>query len=207
MSEGLSKKQEMFVSEYLVDLSASQAAIRAGYSSSDARNAGYRNLKRPEVKAAIEEAQAPRLAKLALDADAVLDELATIARANVLDYIAFNERGEPTVDLSQLDRDQAAALSEVTIEEFAAGTGGRPATRRIRFRMHNKLAALDKLARHFGLLRERVGPEAAEVAPEEEHDPRQMARAVMAIFEEAALAEEAEAQGEAAAPGVDGGMQ
>jgi len=125
MSEEMSKKQELFVSEYLVDLNATQAAIRAGYSRSDARNAGYRNLRQPQVKAAIDKAQAPRLAKLALDADAVLAELTRIARANLLDYMRFDENGIPIVDPSQLDRESAAALSEVVVEEFLAAKPGR----------------------------------------------------------------------------------
>ena len=194
MSEELTRKQEMFVAEYLVDFNAAQAAIRAGYSRGDARNAGYRLLRRPKIQAAIAAAQAPHLARLRLDADAVLTELARVAQANVLDYIRFGNGGEPIVDLSQIDRDRAAALSELTIEEVAAG-GGRPAIKRTRFRMHDKLAALDKLARHFGLLRERPGPDPAEVASEEpEHDPRQVARAVIAILEQAQFADEAEAE-------------
>jgi phage terminase small subunit len=190
MSDGLSKKQELFVSEYLVDLNATQAAIRAGYSRRDARNAGYRNLRQPQVKAAIDKAQAPRLAKLALDADTVLTELTRIARANLLDYMRFDEDGAPIVDLSQLDRETAAPLSEVVVEEFLAARPGRPAVRRVRFRLHDKLAALDKLARHFGLLRERVGadnPDGVEAGPQ--YNPRQVARAVVAILGEAAIAE------------------
>ena len=194
MSDELSKKQELFVSEYLVGLNATQAAIRAGYNPRHARNAGYRNLKQPQVKAAIDQAQAPRFAKLALDADAVLAELARIAQANILDYMRFEPDGTPIVDLSRVDRETAAALSEVVVEEFLAARPGRPAVRRVRFRLHDKLAALDKLARHFGLLRERASletPDGSEVGPR--HDPRQVARAVIAILEEARLAEEAEA--------------
>jgi phage terminase small subunit len=193
MSDGLSKKQELFVSEYLVDLNAAQAAVRAGYSRRDARNAGYRNLRQPQVRTAIDKAQAPRLAKLALDADTVLAELARIAQANILDYMRFDENGTPIVDLSRLDRETAAALSEVVVEEFLAARPGRPAVRRIRFRLHDKLAALDKLARHFGLLRDRVSlenPDSAEAGPQ--HDPRQVARAVIAILEQARLADEEE---------------
>jgi phage terminase small subunit len=123
----------------------------------------------------------------------VLIELARIARANVLDCIRFGDDGAAIVDLSQLDRDQSAGLSELTIEEVAAGSRGRPAVKRTRFRMHDKLAALDKLARHFGLLRERAVA-AAEPAGHEEpgHDPRQVARAVYQILQSAQLADEAE---------------
>jgi phage terminase small subunit len=204
MSEGLSKKQELFVSEYLVDLNAAQAAVRAGYSRRDARNAGYRNLRRLEIRAAIDKAQAPRLAKLALDADAVLAELTRIARANLLDYMRFDKDGTPIVDLSRLDRETAAPLSEVVVEEFLAARPGRPAVRRLRFRLHDKLAALDKLARHFGLLRERVSLETSdEPEAKPQHDPRQVARAVLAILEQARLAEEEEEAEAADAAAVD----
>lgn len=190
MAEKLTGKQRLFVAEYLVDLNATRAAIRAGYVERSASNAGHRNLRKPKIQAAIAEAQAPRLTRLDMDAAAVLAELARIARANVLDYMRIGEDGEPVVDFSRLDRDKAAALSEVTIDDFtgARGTNKRE-IRRIKFRVHDKLAALDKLARHFGVLRERLSlenPEGANIAPQ--HDTRQVARAVVAILESARIA-------------------
>lgn len=65
MAEGkLTGKQSLFVAEYLVDLNATQAAIRAGYSSDSARHVGYRNLSNPDICAAIAGCQSPRLARL-----------------------------------------------------------------------------------------------------------------------------------------------
>jgi len=186
MSDGkLTGKQKLFVAEYLVDLNATQAAIRAGYSPASAYNAGYRNLVNPEVQAAIAEAQSPRLARLDMDANDVLHELARIARSNVLDYMQIGAEGEPIVDFSRLDRDKASALSEVTVEDFTVGRGAdKRDVRRIKFRLHDKLAALDKLAKHYGLLRERMSLENADgsaLAPK--HDPRQVARAIVAILQ------------------------
>jgi phage terminase small subunit len=54
----LSEKQKRFVSEYLIDLNATQAAIRAGYSAKTARSVGSENLTKPDIAAAIAEAQA-----------------------------------------------------------------------------------------------------------------------------------------------------
>jgi hypothetical protein len=99
--------------------------------------------------------------------------------------------GEPIVDFSQLDRATAAALSEVLVEDFthARGTGKRE-VRRIRFRLHDKLAALRELAKHFGLAREQGGLETSDDAGRApRHDTRQVARAVVAILESAAIAE------------------
>lgn len=189
----LTGKQALFVAEYLADLNATQAAIRAGYSPTRAGKTGWENLRKSNIRAAITGAQAPRLAKLDMDAEAVLAELSRIAQANVLDYMRIGEEGEPIVDFSRLDRDQAAALSEVTVEDFPrARDSGKREVRRVRFRMHNKLAALRELARHFSQAREDVGRASSEARdPAPQHDPRQVARAVVAILESAAIADEA----------------
>ena len=50
----LNKKQQRFVTEYLIDLNSTQAAIRAGYSTKTAYSIGQENLKKPEIKTAIE---------------------------------------------------------------------------------------------------------------------------------------------------------
>ena len=148
----LTGKQRLFVAEYLGDLNATQAAIRAGYSRTSARTAGWRNLRRPEVQAAIAEAQAPRLAQLAIEAETLLAELARIAQANVLDYMRIGEGGEPIVDFSRLDRASAAALSEIVVEDFPNARGaGKREVRKVRFRLHDKLAALRVLAKLFGV--------------------------------------------------------
>lgn len=54
---GLTDKQQRFVDEYLIDLNATQAAIRAGYSEKTAYSVGHENLKKPEIQKAIQEAQ------------------------------------------------------------------------------------------------------------------------------------------------------
>lgn len=185
----LTERQRRFVAEYLTDLNATRAAIHAGYSPKSARVAGYRNLGKPAVRKAIAAAQGPRLAALELTAAEVLQELARIARANVLDYMRIDDKGRPDVDLGGLTRDTAAALCDVRVED----DGER---RRITFRMHDKLAALDRLARHHGLLRERVSIETPEEPPARpQYDARHVARAICAILREAA--EEAAAEQEA----------
>ena len=184
----LTAKQKLFVAEYLADPSATRAAIRAGYSPRTARVIGYVNLQKPVIQAAIIKAQAPRLRRLDMAAEDVLIELARIAGANVLDYMRIDADGAPIVDFAGLDRESAAAISEITVEEVGQGRGvEKREVRRIKFRLHDKLAALDKLAKHFGLLRERMSlenPDGSSLQPR--HDPRQVARAVIAILERAA---------------------
>lgn len=71
----LTPKQAAFAREYLVDLNATQAAIRAGYSEKTAYSQGQRLLKNAEVQAAIAKAQAQRAKRLQLTADDVLKGL------------------------------------------------------------------------------------------------------------------------------------
>jgi phage terminase small subunit len=188
---GLSERQQQFVTEYLVDFNAARAAIRAGYRPTSARATGSRNLRRPAVRAAIAAAQAPRLAALELSAEEVLRELARVARANLLDYMRIDDKGMPDVDLAGLTRDRAAAIRDIEVESFGEGKRER---RRIRFKMHDKLAALDRLARHYGLFREAPSPAEPDAPPgKPQYDPRQVARAILLILREAGEADAAEA--------------
>lgn len=72
-------KQAAFIREYLVDLNATQAAIRAGYSERTAGRTGHENLKKPEIAAAIQKAQEQRAQKLEITAEEVLTNLRLIA--------------------------------------------------------------------------------------------------------------------------------
>ncbi|WP_157230842.1 terminase small subunit [Kiloniella laminariae] len=71
-SAKLSARQSRFVEEYLVDLNATQAAVRAGYSPAGAQQSGSRVLGMPAVRTAVDQALAERSARLKIDADYVL---------------------------------------------------------------------------------------------------------------------------------------
>lgn len=71
----LTPRQERFVQEYLVDLNATQAAIRAGYSVKTARQVASENLTKPNVQAAIEARRQVRAARAELSQDWVLRRL------------------------------------------------------------------------------------------------------------------------------------
>ena len=112
----LTLKQARFVKEFLIDLNATQAAIRAGYSAKTAAAIGHENLKKTEVDRAITEAQRTIEEKLDISAERVVMELAKLAFSNMLDYTKVTEYGQLDTDLSNLTRDQAAAIAEVTSE-------------------------------------------------------------------------------------------
>lgn len=71
----LTDKQRRFVDEYLVDLNATQAAIRAGYSKKTAGQIGEQNLKKLEIAAAIQKAQAARAKRTEVTQDEVIKDL------------------------------------------------------------------------------------------------------------------------------------
>lgn len=74
-SDGVGKltdKQKRFIEEYLIDLNATQAAIRAGYSERTAYSIGEENLKKPEIKRAIDEAQLNRSNRVQITQDDVI---------------------------------------------------------------------------------------------------------------------------------------
>lgn len=75
----LTAKQKRFVAEYLVDGNATQAAIRAGYSKATAYSIGAENLKKPEIAAAIEAAQAKIAGKLGITAERVIQRVALVS--------------------------------------------------------------------------------------------------------------------------------
>ncbi|MNV48266.1 Terminase small subunit [compost metagenome] len=78
----LTAKQKLFVKEYLVDLNATQAAIRAGYSAKTAGSVGQENLTKPEIQIAIQRAMNKRAAKVEITAEMVMQRWWDIATAN-----------------------------------------------------------------------------------------------------------------------------
>ena len=87
----LTDKQRAFVAEYLKDLNATQAAIRAGYSAKTARKIGNENLTKPDIAQASSEAKAERAERTKVDADWLLNRLAAEADADLADL--YNEDG------------------------------------------------------------------------------------------------------------------
>ena len=83
----MTKKQKLFVEEYLIDLNATQAAIRAGYSPDTAGSIGGENLKKPEISAAIAKAMAERSRRTGINQDRILQEIAKLALVNIDDVV------------------------------------------------------------------------------------------------------------------------
>jgi phage terminase small subunit len=83
----LTDKQEMFCREYLVDLNATQAAIRAGYSDKTANRTASENLSKPDIQNRISELKAARNEDVGVNAAYVLKRLVEIDQMDVVDIL------------------------------------------------------------------------------------------------------------------------
>ena len=153
----LTPKQQRFVEEYLIDLNATQAAIRAGYSEKTAKVIAAQNLSKLNVQEAIEEAQNKRAERTEITQDMVLQELAKIGFSNMLDYMTKTDSGDLVPDFSALTRDQSAAISEITVETYTEGRGeGAEEVKRVKFKLSDKRAALVDMGRHLGMFKDKI---------------------------------------------------
>ena len=163
----LNPKQRRFVEEYLIDLNATQAATRAGYSPATANEQGARLLAHASVKEAIRRGQAARSERTQITQDMVLRELAKIGFSDIRRAVKWRsslvtEEDQPdggdvlvvktivsnTVELiasEDLDDDTAAAISEISQN----ATGG------VKMKMYDKKGALVDIGRHLGMFVER----------------------------------------------------
>ena len=145
----LNPRQIVFAKEYLVDLNATQAAIRAGYAAKDADVQGPRLLGNVRIAALIQDGMDERAARTGVTVDKVIRELARIGFSDMLDYASFSKYGVALNDSKTLSEDQARAISEVsqTVTQY----GGS-----IKFKLHNKTDALQLLGRHLKLFIDRT---------------------------------------------------
>ena len=156
MAAGLTEKQKRFADEYLIDLNATQAAIRAKYSAKTADAAASRMLANVKIAKYIQGRQGKLQRRTEISQDKVLAELAKIGFSNIKDYLNYrtvlrevdrDENGDPVYDwamiVDALDSDQVdgAPIQEVRIARDGTFI----------FKLYNKLDALEKIAKHLGL--------------------------------------------------------
>lgn len=143
----LNAKQTRFVDEYLKDLNATQAAIRAGYSKNTARSIGAENLSKPDIQAEISLKMGKRSERTEISADRVLLELSRLAFMDARK--AFNKNGS-LKPIHELDDDTAAAVAGMDITEFGSGDEQSGVVKKIK--LSDKKGALELIMRHLGML-------------------------------------------------------
>ena len=147
----LTDKQRIFIKEYLVDLNATQAAIRAGYSKKTAEIIGHENLRKPNIATIIQEEMDKRAAKIDITAEKVLQELAKLAFGNIKNL--YDENGQ-LLHPRDLPDEVSATITEVTERVVQVGEGN--ATLERKFKVSDKKASLELLGKHLKLFTEKI---------------------------------------------------
>jgi phage terminase small subunit len=137
---------ELFAQEYLTDLNAVQAAIRAGFAKSTAKKKAYQLVGNETVQARIAELKALRIERIVVTQDSIVEELARVGFSNIADMCSFTGRELVINDLSELTPAQRSAIAEI---ECQPGTPEFPG--KIKIKLHPKIAALNTLAEHLGM--------------------------------------------------------
>lgn len=142
----MTQKQKRFIEEYLIDLNATQAAIRAGYSPDTAQQTGSENLSKPVIRAQIDRAMAERSKRTGVNAERVVQELAKIAFVNAAEVI---DPKTATVKEDALPED-TAAIQSVKVKTFGEDGLERE------IKMADKLKALELLGKHLGMFKDKI---------------------------------------------------
>lgn len=150
VERALTPKQARFVDEYLVDLNATQAYLRAGYAAGSTPQATHANaarlLENDRVATLVAERKAELARRLGITQEHVLREYARIAFADMRNYATWGPDGVILKASDELTPDEAAAVAEVG--ETTSKDGGS-----LKFKLHDKLKALDKLAEYTEVVR------------------------------------------------------
>ena len=186
----LTAKQERFVEEYLVDLNAKQAAIRAGYSKKTAEVQGSRLLSNAKVAEVVQAGRDKRSKRAELTQDMVIAEMRRIGFSDIRKLVSWGERPisedmdedarvypVELVSSENIDDDTAAAISEVSLT--AQG---------VKVKLYDKQSALVNLGKHLGAFPTRLehgGPGGGPVEFKIKLTASEMARRLIFMFEEA----------------------
>ena len=142
----MTKKQKRFVEEYLIDLNATQAAIRAGYKPDSAYAVGSENLRKPEIKAAVDRAMAERSKRTGINQDRILQELARIGFVRITD-IVDQKTGEIKEGVSD---DDLACIQSIKVKPGEFGTERET-------KLYDKKSVLIELGKHLGMFTGNAG--------------------------------------------------
>lgn len=146
----LTPKQQRFVDEYILDLNATQAAIRAGYSAQSASSQGERLLRNDEVAAAVQKRLDSRSQRTEVTADRVLEGLAAVAFGDL--RTLFSDTGAL---ISPSDLPDAAAKMLAGIEVSTVNRGEGDVEHVAKVKTNDRLKALELLGKHLGMFVDR----------------------------------------------------
>lgn len=141
----LTAKQQRFCDEYLIDLNATQAAIRAGYSAKTADQQGSRMLTNVKVQQEIAEKMAERSKRTGINQDRVLQEIAKLALVNIDDVVDL----ETGIVRKTAKKEDLACIQSIKIKPTEFGT-----EREIKF--YDKKGSLELAGKHLGMFKDKA---------------------------------------------------
>jgi phage terminase small subunit len=152
--EPLSYKQQKFCEDYLLSFNAYRAALSAGYTDNTARKGDLLHV--PKIQAYLKEAMKRSAARAELTHDMLLRELMKVAFCNMGNY--YDDRGNPK-RMHQLTDDEKSAISYFQLADVTEDDG-HIRGEMFKIKLHNKMAAIDKLCKHTGFYKAKWEPAA-----------------------------------------------
>lgn len=146
----LTAKQQKFVDEYLIDLNATQAAIRAGYKKTEYTDTNANKLlENTRIREAVDKSMAERSRRTGINQDRVIQELARIAFVNPQNVINSEDASIRT----DATEDDLACVQSVKVKTMD-GEKGSSVEREVR--LNDKMRALELLGKHLGMFKDKV---------------------------------------------------
>jgi phage terminase small subunit len=156
-------RHQLFIKHYLSNgFNGAKAAVASGFSVNGARRVAVRLLNIPWINEKINEERARILKQYEVTPEKVVEELAKVGFSNMQDYIRITPDGGAVVDLSGLNREQAAAIQQIESEVYMDYDGERDedgerigvSVKRTKLKLADKKPALDTLAKYTGVLKD-----------------------------------------------------
>ena len=152
----LTNKQSRFIEEYLVDLNATQAAIRAGYSEKTAMEQGYQLLQKTSVQECIQKRMDGRSKRTEITSDRILEEIAKIGFSDVRNILTETDHLRR---VSSLPDDVAACVQSIEVVTRQTGQTDADGNKEVEYvhkiRLADKLKGLELLGKHLVLFTEK----------------------------------------------------
>ena len=172
----ITDRMKKFVDEYLIDFNATQAAIRAGYSTDTANEQGSQLLARPDIRELVAEGQRAIAERTQTFQDNAVDELKIVGFSNLADFLTVKDGGiVEQKPFNELTKEQTKCIKKIkqTVRSSHSADGTiLHQTAVIEIELHDKLKALELLGRHLGMFNDTLRLEGAlpltisfEVAP------------------------------------------
>jgi phage terminase small subunit len=154
--DGLTDKHMLFCKRYVLNGgNCCKAARESGFTEWYAVN---QLIKVDQIQAEIKRYRAERAKKFEVTADRIIAELTRVAFGTLGDFLKLMPDGTPVIDCQDIGEEEMAALSEVTqdiyYERTGAGEEDVEPVKRTKIKLHNKVQALDQLARIFNLYKD-----------------------------------------------------